>query len=79
MQEGYKIPQLALVFQRARQWIDPPRAKEGAAKIKRLRTEQGKRPSCFEYPGGQLIEVISLQQGGPVGPCLAGLHEESIA
>ena len=68
-----------VIFEGVGQKVRALEAKEGAPKIKRLGAEQGNRPSCFEYPGGQLVEVIALQKCGPARPLIMSLHRVSIA
>ena len=79
MQVGSEGAHFNIIFQCARQQICALGGDEGTPKIKRLGAEQGKRPSCFEYPGGQLIEVVALQGCGPTGPLISRLHGFSIA
>lgn len=42
--------------------------KKTAAKINRLRTEQGKRASCFKKRGDQIVKLISAQGLSPAMP-----------
>ena len=41
---------------------------ESAAKINRLRTQQGKRTSCFKKRGDQFVKLISAQGLSPAMP-----------
>ena len=44
---------------------------EAAPKIKRLRSKQGKRTSCFKERGGQFVKLITAQGLSPARPVFA--------
>lgn len=74
MQVGGKCTHFGLVFEGAGQQVHLLMTKEGASEIKHLGTKQGKRPSCFEHPGGEVIKMITLQKSGPTRPFILRLH-----
>ncbi len=56
------------VFQQTSQCGQLIVADEPAAKINRLRTQQGKRTSCFKKRGDQFVKLISAQGLSPAMP-----------
>ncbi len=79
MQVSGEGAHLSIVFEGAGQQVSVLMAQEGASKIKRLGSEQGYRSSCFEHPGGQLVEMITLEKIGPARPFILRMHRFSIA
>lgn len=71
MQEGRKSAGFRFIFEHFGKRVKLAVPHKAAAKINRLRSQQGKWTSCFEKRGDQIVKLITAQGLSPAMPKIA--------